>query len=175
MDESLLELETELKSLRPRRPSAQLPGRIERELATAPVDPRYTPATTLRSWKWFGWRPAGVVAALALVATLGIVNFKRPQPAAATSRPVAAEANPERGNAARDSIAHRDHYQPVMAINVLYDMKDEGLVRLDGDIPARRLRYRYLDTYTWKSPRGNASLKWSVPRDEIRVLPASMN
>ena len=38
-----------------------------------------------------------------------------------------------------------------------------------------RLRYRYLDTYTWKDPRSNASLKWSVPRDEIRVLPASLN
>jgi hypothetical protein len=48
-------------------------------------------------------------------------------------------------------------------------------VSLEGQTSVRRLRYRYVDTYTWKSSHGNASLKWSVPRDEIRVLPVSLN
>ena len=45
----------------------------------------------------------------------------------------------------------------------------------DDGTPARRVRARYLDTYTWRNPATNASLKWSVPRDEIRVLPARLN
>jgi hypothetical protein len=32
-----------------------------------------------------------------------------------------------------------------------------------------------VDTYTWKNPRTNASIKWTVPRDEIRVIPATYN
>jgi hypothetical protein len=63
----------------------------------------------------------------------------------------------------------------VSVSNVLYDLKDEGTVRVEGQDPVRRLRYRYVDTYTWKNSSGNASLKWSVPRDEIRVLPVSFN
>jgi hypothetical protein len=41
------------------------------------------------------------------------------------------------------------------------------------DTSARQVRARYVDTYTWKNPRSNASLKWSVPRDEVRVIPTS--
>lgn len=167
MDESLQELEAELKSLQPRRPSAQWSARIGHELAVIPVRTHYTSATNLSSWKWFGWRTAVTAAAVALVTTLGVLNFKPAQPVAAPTPPVVANPNP--------APASRDRYPPVAATNVLYDLKDEGPVRLDGDTSARRLRYRYLDTYTLKNPKGNASLKWSVPRDEIRVLPTSFN
>ena len=68
-----------------------------------------------------------------------------------------------------------DRYQPVGAATVLYDLKEDGVVTLPNRTPARRLRYRYVDTYTWKNPATNASLKWSVPRDEVRVLPASLH
>ena len=180
MDEILQELENELKRLPPRRPSAGLWQKLERDLGpevTAETVRRYRTATNLGSWKWLGWRTAGVAAALALVAALSLVNFKEPvtdeksdaiHPARlAVASPVepTQPVNPTRN----------DRYQPVTASNVLYDLKDEGPAYVDGDTPARRLRYRYLDTYTWKNPRGNASLKWSVPRDEIRVLPVSMN
>jgi hypothetical protein len=167
MDESLQELETELKSLQPRRPSAQWSARVGRELAVAPARTQYTSATNLSSWKWFGWRSAVTAAAVALVTTLGVLNFKPVQPASVTTPPVVASTN--------SAPASRDHYPPVTATNVLYDLKDEGLVQVDSDTSARRLRYRYLDTYTLKNPKGNASLKWSVPRDEIRVLPTSFN
>ena len=66
-------------------------------------------------------------------------------------------------------------YEPVTASNVLYDLKDEGEVKLEGAASARQVRARYVDTYTWKNPRTNASIKWTVPRDEIRVVPASYN
>jgi hypothetical protein len=63
----------------------------------------------------------------------------------------------------------------VKAANVLYDLQDEGPVLLEDNTPARRIRARYVDTYTWKNPATKASLKWSVPRDEVRVLPASFH
>jgi hypothetical protein len=179
MDESLHELEAELKALRPQQPSPLLRDRIGSELAapgTAVADnPRYTSATNLNSWKWLGWRTAGIAAAVALVAAASWMNFGAGSAPGPAIPPVQVTRNDPVKPAARGSAAANDRYQPVTATNVLYDLKDEGQVYVDGDTPARRLRYRYLDTYTLKNPRTNASLKWSVPRDEIRVLPASLN
>lgn len=181
MDESFKDLEAELKSLRPQRPAPPLLERIGRDLAAAPGDdtaapfsPRYTSATNLNTWKWFGWRTAGVAAALALVAAVSFVNMEKVAPASATPPGKLAGTSPA-VPATSARAPGLDRYQPVAAANVLYDLKDEGTVYVDGDTPARRLRYRYLDTYTWKNSRNNASLKWSVPRDEIRVIPASLN
>jgi hypothetical protein len=173
MDDSLHELETELKALRPRRTSARLLESVRRDLASA-GPPRYVSATNLNSWKWLGWRTAGLAAAVGLVAALVLVTFKQPPKEALPSTlPLAATAPVIR---AQPAVATRDdRYQPVAATNVLYDLKDEGLVNTADDIAARRVRYRYLDTYTWKNPKTNASLKWSVPRDEIRLVSASLN
>jgi hypothetical protein len=178
MDESLQELEAELKSLRLPRPAPSLCDRIGRDLAesesAAPVSPRYTAATNLNTWKWLGWRTAGVAAAVALVVAVSWMNLEEVAPASVTPLEKQAGTTPIRP-APAGRAPSTDRYQPVAAANVLYDLEDEGPVYVDGSTPARRLRYRYLDTYTWKNPRNNASLKWSVPRDEIRVLPASLN
>ncbi|MDB6113293.1 MAG: hypothetical protein JWQ62_238 [Lacunisphaera sp.] len=164
MDDSLQELEDELKSLSLRAPSAELTHRIAADLAGAPARtdaarPRYTTSTNLSSWKWVGWRTAGLAAAAAALAMIAVINFPT---APAQPSVIAASVSP-------------DAYQPVTATNVLYDMKDEGLVRTEDDTAARRMRYRYLDTYTWKNPKTNASIKWSVPRDEIRLVAATLN
>jgi hypothetical protein len=170
MDESLQELENELKTLQPRRAPARWLNQINRELAAelpASARPRYATATNLVSWKWLGWRTVGLAAALALAATVGLVNLRRPVPVA-TPAALAAAPTP----VAPAAVAA---YEPVTASNVLYDLKDEGEVKLEGSAPARQVRARYVDTYTWKNPRNNASIKWTVPRDEIRVVPASYN
>lgn len=198
-DTSLQDLENELKALRPRRPSVLLRARVEHELSqptgvarptTAEVTPasapRYTSATTLRSWKWFSWQMAAA-ATVALAVSLGVWRWQSaesPAPhtpeqslAQAQNAPVP-EAAPsfaaERTPTPR-ALAVRDTYRPVKAANVLYDLQDEGPVLLDDNTPARRVRARYVDTYTWKNPATNASLKWSVPRDEVRVMPASLH
>ena len=171
MNDSCTELETELKALRPQCPSSSLLERIGGDLAASGHEtpaghhPRYVAATNLGSWKWHGWRALGAIAAIALVAGVSWMSLSVGVRPSTVTPPVQPAANP----------AETPAYQPVAAANVLYDLKDEGLVYVDGTTPARRLRYRYLDTYTWKNPRNNASLKWSVPRDEIRVLPASLN
>lgn len=169
MDESLQELENELKTLQPRRAPARWLNQINRELAAelpASARPRYATATNLGSWKWLGWRTAGLAAALALVATVGLVSLRRPVPAAAPAVLAAAPA---------PVPAAIPVYEPVTASNVLYDLKDEGEVKLAGETSARQVRARYVDTYTWKNPRNNASIRWTVPRDEVRVVPARYN
>ncbi|MBL9214213.1 MAG: hypothetical protein JNG83_01930 [Opitutaceae bacterium] len=158
MDESCPELEHELKALRPQRLSARAADRIGAALAAdAPRRAPWSAATNLASWQWLGWRIGGAAAALALLAALVAVAPPRRAPSRA--------AEPEPALP----------YRPVAATNVLYELKEEGYVDVGAATPARQVRYRYVDTYTWRSPRGNASLKWSVPRDEIRVVPASLN
>lgn len=201
MDDTLQDLENELKALRPRRPSTLLRARIEHDLASpsapaqsdsAPAAPavarRYTSATTLRSWKWLGWQMAAA-AAIALTVSLGVWQWQSGKQLPATGAEVAvAPGNdssaasvpaPDREPPATQRMLaaadRADVYRPVKAANVLYELKDEGPVMLEDNTPARRLRARYLDTYTWKNPATNASLKWSVPRDEVRVMPTNFH
>lgn len=171
MDESLQQLQDELKALQPRRAPAHWLNQINRELAAelpASARPRYTTATNLGSWKWLGWRAAATAAAIAVVAVIAMMQLKQTPPAA--KEPAGLVAPIAKGPAA----AVDDHvYQPVAAANVLYDVKDEGAVKTGDNSTARQVRARYVDTYTWKNPRTNASLKWTVPRDEVRVIPAT--
>ena len=177
MDESLQQLEDELKSLRLRSPSPQLVDRLTQELAAEtdglPAPARRHPTTSNPgSWHWFSWRTAGVAAAAAVAAAVTFVAFKS-QPVAAPGPERLVAADPIQAQPA--SAVPRDQFSPVAATNVLYDLKDEGLVNVADGPPARQVRARYLDTYTFTNPRRNSSLKLSVPRDEIRVIPASLH
>ena len=69
------------------------------------------------------------------------------------------------------ATANEAVFKPVAAENVLYAVSDEGLVTLDDGTSARRERLSYVDTITWKNPRTNASVRWTVPREEVRVVP----
>jgi hypothetical protein len=63
-------------------------------------------------------------------------------------------------------------FKPVAARQVLLSARDEGYEQLDG-VPAHRLRATYVDSITWENPAEHASLTWSVPREQVRVIPAS--
>lgn len=204
-DTTLQDLENELKALRPRRPSVLLRARVEHELSSpvaaarpaaleatqkpvrgAPPLPRYTSATTLRSWKWFRWQMAAA-AGVALAVSLAVWRWQSAASHATETEPAIAKIDTPPADVPNAStlapspqtepraLAARDTYRPVKAANVLYDLQDEGPALLDDNTPARRIRARYVDTYTWKNPATNASLKWSVPRDEVRVMPASFH
>lgn len=82
--------------------------------------------------------------------------------------PAALVASPTRGVA--DSPMEM---KPIAAENVLVSARDEGLVTLADGTAARRERLHFVDTITWKNPRTNASLVWTVPREEVRVVPIS--
>jgi hypothetical protein len=61
--------------------------------------------------------------------------------------------------------------KPVAAENVLVSASDEGFVTLADGTAARRERLQFVDTITWKNPRTNSSLRWSIPREEVRIVP----
>ena len=150
MDDELKQLEAELGALRPQAPSAKLAARIERELAQK---------TTLRELApvhrfWAVALPAA--AAVALVFT----HFSR-------------EAQPPVNRKAGGASLARASLKPVAAENMLVAASDEGLVTLEDGTTARRERLQFVDTITWRNPRTNASLTWSVPREEVRVVPVS--
>jgi len=65
--------------------------------------------------------------------------------------------------------------RPVRATNVLYDAVNEGVVRLEDNSLARRMRLNYLDTITWENPKSGAQLQRTVPREEILFIPVTAN
>ena len=151
MDKDLHDFEAELTRLQPTAPSRPLEQRIERDLNI--VRPPARSDNTKVHWVWFVALPAAAVVAILL------------------SRPVVPAA--AGGSMAKTPPASAEVLKPVAAENVLYSARDEGLVVLEDGTPARRERLQFVDTITWKNPRTNASLKWTVPREEVRVVPIS--
>jgi hypothetical protein len=170
MNDDFSDLEAELKRMRPCAPSSELQSRLAATL-DRPAAPAAQPVSIDRSvifrraWRWVRW-PAAVAAAV----VLALVVTRRTDPvlprADQTAHPVGGN---EAGPFAAATAA--DLYEPVSAENVLYDSRDEGLITLDDGTAAHRVFQCYLDTYTWRNPRTNASLRWTVPRDELRVIP----
>jgi hypothetical protein len=145
MDNELQELEAELRRLRPRHPSPELMDRLAGKIETGKVHRL-----------WWTWVALPVAAALTFL-------FIQAEPAATPTlpgpRPVPVAVKPA------------PVFKPVAAENVLLAARDEGFVSLSDGRPARRVRQSYVDTIVWKDPRGRASLKWSVPREEERIVP----
>ncbi len=151
MDNDLHQLEAELKRLRPVVPSRELTEQIGRKLTSHP---------RRNLWAWTALPLAAMVAGLLLLQD-------RPM-APATARGMTAISPRPRAN-----LPATPTYKPVSAENLLYAQSDEGLVTLADGTPARRTRRSYVDTITWRNPHTQASLKWSVPRTEERVIPVS--
>jgi hypothetical protein len=60
----------------------------------------------------------------------------------------------------------------AMGTDSLYATRDEGYVLLGGELPVRKVRETHLDTIVWEDPKGS-SLKWTVPRQEVRLIPVN--
>lgn len=160
MDDDLQNLEAELKRLRPVAPPPAMLARIKRELGLSATAEKPAPARTARVWwLWAGALPA---AAAALVLALVVTSRQRTMPVSPVVAPMAVAVVQE---------STSEVFKPVTAENVLYAVADEGLVTLADGTAARRERLNYVDTITWKNPRTNASVQWTVPREEVRVVP----
>lgn len=146
MDDELTALEAELRALQP----AALPADLEQRAAAA-LEAAHQ--RRQRSW-WLAAASLPIAAALAvLIARSGTAPENAgPDPAPAVAAPA-------------------DRLKPVAAENVLYAAVDEGLVTLADGTTARRERLKYVDTITWRNPRTHASLVWTIPREELRVVP----
>jgi len=102
-----------------------------------------------RRWLW-----TLIPAACALAAAAGL-QWRAHPPAGARSAPAAGAPS------------------PVILQDVLVASRDEGYVTLPDGWPARRLREAHVDTLIWRDPRSASSIQWSVPREEVRIVPVS--
>jgi hypothetical protein len=145
------ELENELRALRPRRVPLVRQLLIERELhderpARAPAEILPLPVgyATRRALGW------GIAAAfLTGLAWFGL------QPRS--------PSNPSGQDAT--VLSSRE--------NVVLGTTDEGLITLADGSPARRYRIQSLETLTWTDRSGKASLTWTLPREDVRLVPVS--
>lgn len=136
-------LETDLRSLRPREPSAALTDRIAREIYP-PAGAVYPPTRhPFRRW-WIGL----TLAATGLAA--GFAAFFL------VTRPV-------------------DAFVPVSVTDIYLPSENQGVVTLADGTPALRVRYQWIESYTWANPRTEAVLEYSQPREEIRDIPLIYN
>ncbi|MBI5691917.1 MAG: hypothetical protein HZC55_17690 [Verrucomicrobia bacterium] len=158
MDDELRSLEEELRALRPAPVPTALVERVRRELAPAtPQRPALAKGKGPMRW--------AVLLPMAAALAVGVFSWRLLKP----SHPVPAPVVAGRGVAPDASAV--EAFKPVAARNVLYGADDEGLVILDDGTPARRERLHFVDTITWRNPRTNASLTWSLPREEVRLVP----
>ncbi len=149
MDNELDALEAELKRLKPAAPSLRLMTSLERDLK---------PATSIELWR-LSWVALPVAAAVAL--------FLLRPPA---DRPVTATdvATSTSGNSPTVRM-----FKPIAAQNVLLGESEEGVVTLADGSHARRIRQSYIDKIRWENPSTHASLTWTIPREEVSVVPVS--
>lgn len=178
MDDDLQKLEAELKLLRPAAPTRDFLARLERELATPATGPGPAAEPVRRPsrlwWLWAGALPAAAALAMMLI----FFPRSRPTPSPAVAPALAPRLTPAPitpaplPTTAEQLVAESTAaFKPVAAENVLYAAHDEGLVTLDDGTTARRERLNYVDTITWKNPRTNAQVRWTIPREEVRVVP----
>ncbi|HKB89892.1 MAG TPA: hypothetical protein VKC60_05180 [Opitutaceae bacterium] len=153
-DKDLLNLEGELKRLRPRTPSEVMLARIERDIVRAGEAPGRSHGPTRR------WVSISIVAAAALM--LAWLGLRAP------------ERSADKGSSSTlNVIAAQPKLKPVKAENFLYNTTDDGVYTLSDGTRAHRVRKDYVDTITWQDPRTHSSLQMTIPREEIRYVPVS--
>jgi hypothetical protein len=156
MDEEFEQLEAELRRLRPITPDPRLRGAIARELAPVPSTNVFRRART-----WIALPiAAAIVGSLLYFTAFTPPNSDAPASSVTASTTVAAPTS-------------APQFKPVAARNILVSATDEGLVSLADGTPARRIRQSYVDTITWKNASTKASFTWTVPREEVKVVPVS--
>jgi len=145
--------------LRPAPPSAALHSRIRRELRTPVELPASagTPGLVHRFLRDFGWACAGAAAALA---ALAFVPTKQ------------GPANPPRASA--PPAAQATAFEHDKTSNELLTEEDSDQLVETDDGPAREVRYNYRERHEWSNPQTGARVVLEVPREDVYLLPVSL-
>ena len=193
------ELEKELRSFRPAKPSKAFEARLEKALgesgnlavrrlpeleeeATGPLPAeRGKIVPFLRAFTF----PISVVAALvALALYVAYPVFQKktsstvsPSIASTESLPAKPESvdeedlSPLHGVSAVEFTAMSESgWNDPQVKEILIDVSDEGIIERPGSSPARQYRYRYLDETIWRNPETNTLMRSSVPRQEVVLI-----
>ena len=161
------DIERELRQLRPAPPSEGLQARMAEELvekAAHTVDKRA--GGILFQNIRFRWAASfALAAAFAIIAFLSIPDTEQVSDTPPTAMDMAEVEIPVALEPASPS-----KYIPVKARHVLMNAQEEGIFYIDDHIPARKMRYRFVDSYTWKNPDDGSSLQVTVPREEVLLV-----
>ena len=193
------ELEKELRSFRPAKPSQAFEARLETalgesgNLAVRRLPELEEKATTrlpakrgeivpfLRAFAF----PVSAVAALVVLALYVAypVFQKKTMPAVPPS------LTSEESLSAKPESMGEEGFSPLHGVSadefaamsesgwsdpqvkeILLDVSDEGIIERPGSSPARRYRYRYLDETIWRNPETKTFIRSSVPRQEVVLI-----
>jgi hypothetical protein len=170
------EFEKNLRQLRPAQPSADLKARIRRDLLAPdvlpekPVAERFAAASLsglfLRLLRDFGWACAGAAAVLVVLALLHGWPRSVSTPTAVAT---AAAANPKPVEAAEPAAFEHDETTHDL---VSTEGSDEVIETDEG--PAREVRYSYVERHAWSNPQTGARVVLEVPREDVYLVPISL-
>ncbi|TVR48913.1 MAG: hypothetical protein EA425_13440 [Puniceicoccaceae bacterium] len=131
-----------------------------RRLQPAPLPPELQkrhPQKSLRSiHRWL--LPLAAAAALLLVVGLGLLQ----KPAAPELPPATTIPGPTPTGVAG--------LQPVQALHNFQGWHDDGIVWIGERLPARQVRYQFLDTFSYQDPVTRTAYEIAIPREEIVFL-----
>ena len=127
------------------------------------------------------WRPVAWAAAAILMIGLWLVSVYSPGqsggqipnyriPPDNGGGVVKGESTPE-FRVAVDETPQVD--EPIARNLRLTDVRDEGIVMSIGNTPMKRLRYEFIDTYTWATAQGSGQMRMEVPREDFVLVPVS--
>ncbi len=162
------DIEKELRSLRPVRPSSGLFEGVARQLEKSSARATSAEEKIIRPHRFrFGGLSLGAAlaaaAAIFILARLDPFTVQRQgtRTVKATSVPAAASVNSAQ-------------FIPDGATRVVYHTQNEGLVFPGGaDEPVRRVRSRTKESLQWRNPKTGASLRVTYPSEEVRLIPVS--
>jgi hypothetical protein len=170
------DLEDQLRALSPVAPSADLAARIGRQLAatassvpTAGVIAR--PARTVFTLRWWGnlgWAGAGAAAALA-----GVLFFSTAQKA--VTPPIVASTEPQPQPVANvEPVPEDQAFEPAETSRELIAVNKSNELLETEDGTVREVRYTYLERLAWAHPGTGARLEIEVPREDVYLMPVSL-
>lgn len=193
------ELEKELRSFRPAKPSKAFETRLEKALgesgnlavrrlpeleedATTPLPAERGKIVPFLRAFTFPISAVAALVALALYVAYPVFQKKTtpavsPSIASTESLPAKPEFVDEEGfsplhgvSAAEFAAMSESGWSEPQVREILIDVSDEGIIERPGSSPARQYRYRYLDETIWRNPETNTHIRSSVPRQEVVLI-----
>ena len=193
------ELEKELRSFPPAKPSKAFEARLEKalgesgNLAVRRLPELEEEATTrlpaergkvVPFLRAFAFPVSAVAALVALALYVAYPVFQKKTSSAASRSIASTESLP-----AKPEFVDEEDFSPLHGVSaaefaamseqgwgdpqikeILIDVFDEGIIERPGSSPARQYRYRYLDETIWRNPETNTLIRSSVPRQEVVLI-----
>ncbi|MFM7181021.1 MAG: hypothetical protein ACKO2G_06115 [Verrucomicrobiales bacterium] len=170
LEDSLLQLEEELRALVPADTSAGLRDRIFAALAEPMADVSAEPEVAPPGRGWFGWVPLAAAAAVALLAVVLSPAPKQPDsvvtttPVATGSQDIATTPSPAASYAVPAS------WKPVSSDSRLEHVGYDG-VRMEDSATYRQIRTRSMERRTFVDPANGTVVEVVFPRENVHLVP----